>query len=104
HAPQFLDGDVIALALLHAGVGEIAEREQNDDESAAEFNDLARLRRHRHYLLQTLLAAEKPVKQWIGNGPSGVKLPRPSPEHQCIILPISATIQVRALTWVCRQK
>ena len=29
HAVQFLDGDVVALAVLYAGIGEIAERKQN---------------------------------------------------------------------------
>src|SRR6516164_11023494 len=36
HAVQFLDGDVIALAVLNAGVGEIAERNNDNDDDRAE--------------------------------------------------------------------
>src|SRR5207248_1805495 len=46
HATQFFDGDVVALALLHAGVGEVPERQHNDDYRAAELQDFAVLRRH----------------------------------------------------------
>ena len=37
HPAQFFDGDVVALALLYAGVGKISERQQDDHHGAAEF-------------------------------------------------------------------
>ena len=41
HAVQFFDGDVVTLAVLDAGVGEIAKREQNKDGDRSEFKEFA---------------------------------------------------------------
>src|SRR4029078_10882721 len=46
HSMQFFDGDVIALALLYTGVGEIAQSEQDDDHRDPEFQKSAGLGRH----------------------------------------------------------
>ena len=37
HLVQFLDGDVVALAVLHAGVGQVAEQQQNHRRSPSEL-------------------------------------------------------------------
>src|SRR5579859_5154684 len=47
---QLRDGDVITLALLHAVVGDICERKQDDGNGGAEFKVLRVLRRHRFRL------------------------------------------------------
>jgi hypothetical protein len=37
HLVQLFDGDVVTLAVLHAGVGKVGKQHQNDDRRAAEF-------------------------------------------------------------------
>src|SRR5580700_9776154 len=37
HFVQLADGDVIALAILHAGIREVAQQEKNQDRSPAEL-------------------------------------------------------------------
>src|ERR1019366_8107908 len=46
HAVQFFDGDVVALAVLHPGVGKIAEGEQNQHGYRPKFQILADFTRH----------------------------------------------------------
>src|SRR5208337_4563752 len=57
HGAQFLDGDVIALALLDAGVRQITEREQNRYDGPAELQVLAGLTRHKPHALTKLYAS-----------------------------------------------
>src|SRR5208283_4401132 len=52
HAVQFLDGDVVALAVLHAGVGKIAQRKQDHGDHRAKAHIPASLIRHRMKPLQ----------------------------------------------------
>src|SRR6185437_5121373 len=63
HPMQLFDGDVVALTLLHAGVGQVAQGEQNQHHRDPEFQELTGLRRHEGTLLLTLLAAETRVKE-----------------------------------------
>ena len=46
HLIQLVDGDVIALALLDAGVSEIPKRDHNDGDSDAKAGEFAVLRSH----------------------------------------------------------
>ena len=46
HLVQFADRDVVALAVLHARVGEVPEQQKNDDCSAAELEIGLRLAGH----------------------------------------------------------
>src|SRR5580693_1372091 len=49
HAPQLFDSHIIALALLHAGIREIAQGQQNRRHRAAEFQVLPSLARHKSH-------------------------------------------------------
>src|SRR5579864_692863 len=46
---QLLDGYVVALALLHPGVGKIAQHHQDQNRSAAEFQVFAAFARHKDF-------------------------------------------------------
>ena len=46
HAVKFFDGDVVAFALLYAGVGQVGEGEQDDNRHRAEFQISAGLTGH----------------------------------------------------------
>jgi hypothetical protein len=47
HLVQFADGNVVALAILHAGVGEIAEQQKNQDRRSPELEIGLNLARHK---------------------------------------------------------
>src|ERR1700683_3831042 len=47
HLVQFADGDVIALAILHAGISEVTEQQQNPDRSRTELKISFALTGHR---------------------------------------------------------
>src|SRR5438445_4532774 len=70
--PQLFDRDVIALALLHPGVGKIAQHHQDQNGSAAEFQVFAAFARHKGFprgLYPTLRAARVRVKTQSRNLP-----------------------------------
>ena len=48
-ASQFFDGDVVTLALLHPGVREIAQHQQNEDSCATKFQVFAGFARHKYF-------------------------------------------------------
>jgi hypothetical protein len=64
HTAQFLDGDVVTLTLLHPGVGQVSEREQDDYGRAAELEISAGFARHekRHRLHELYSSAQAWVK------------------------------------------
>ena len=61
HAVQFFDGDVIALAVLHARVGQIAQRQHNQHRHRPEFQIFAGFARHElPHPCQKLYAPDSP--------------------------------------------
>ena len=72
HAVQFLDGDVVALAVLHAGVGEIAEGEQNHHGHRTKFQIFAGFARHEtpHTCLKTVRAGRVAGQDALGRSGS----------------------------------
>src|SRR5579883_1661819 len=74
---KLLDGDVVALAFLHPGVGEVAEHQENDDGRTTKLQVPAGIAGHVEILNaypQTLRAARAPVKTHKGTP----QLPRAS--------------------------
>jgi len=74
HSPQFLDSDVIALALLDAGISEIPERQQDDYRGTAEFQVSAAFAGHeRNYRLHELYSS---ARAWVKDRKdSGLQFP-----------------------------
>jgi hypothetical protein len=61
---QLFDGHVITLAVLYAGVGEIAEQQQNDEGSSAELEVGLGLTRHKNALARAVpWSYKKPISK-----------------------------------------
>src|ERR1700746_2961157 len=77
--PQLFDRDVIALALLHPGVGKIAQHHQDQNRSAAEFQILTALARHKDFPEACTQLYAQPVS---GYRPNRAKTRLPIPRKQ----------------------